>query len=134
MLFVKRNLTKRKVKLEFSDNEGANYSISLEGSITKDKILKVAEVMELISGSEPSLHYDDTVFGRICKVIQDTFPLGSFTSNDILETYEDTHNSTVKISTVSTYLARLANKGLLKRQRDGDIWIYRRIKPELKQH
>lgn len=119
------------MKLEFSDGEGANYSISLEGSITKDKILKVAEVMELISGSEPSPHYDDTVFGRICKVIQDTFSLGFFTSNDILEAYEDTHSSTVKMSTVSTYLARLTNKGLLKRQRDGDVWIYRRMKPEL---
>ncbi len=126
-------LTKRKVKLEFTDDDGGNYTITLDGSISRDRIIKVVDMMELLSGEDDPtpLIGDSTIFGRIYNTIVKTFPLGSFTSGDALEAYEDTHNSTVKLSTVSTYLQRLSDKGLLKRERNGDTWIYRRARPQV---
>lgn len=117
----------RKVRFEFTDDDGGNYSVTLEGTINKEKLLKLTDMMELMSGEESLGYPNDTAYGKICETIENTFPLGLFTSNDILEAYEDTYNTPVKISTVSTYLSRLTNKGLLRRQRNGDSWVYRRI-------
>ncbi|MDE1853969.1 MAG: BlaI/MecI/CopY family transcriptional regulator [Thaumarchaeota archaeon] len=33
----------------------------------------------------------------------------------------------VKLSTISTYLARLADKQYIKRERFGNSWVYRRV-------
>ena len=128
-------LGKRRIRLQFTDDTGGNYSISLDGNVTKENVFKIVEVMELISGENISnikQLSEETAFGRVFNLIEKSFPLGSFNSNDILEAYEDSFNNTIKISTVSTYLSRLSEKGLLKRQRNGDSWVYRRVRLGIK--
>tara|TARA_B100001971_G_C18136716_1_gene508049 strand:+ start:391 stop:786 length:396 start_codon:yes stop_codon:yes gene_type:complete len=125
-------LTKRKIKIEFSDGEGANYTLSLDGSLSRDKILKIIDMVELIDGKEDkesiNIMSKGTSFGKIYDLIETKFPLGSFTSTDILEAYEDEFNIPIKLSTISTYLSRLEQKKLLVREWATSGWQYKRIR------
>ncbi len=125
-------MTKRKIKIEFSDGEGANYTLSLDGSLSRDKILKIIDMVELIDGKEDkesiNIMSKGTSFGKIYDLIETKFPLGSFTSTDILEAYEDEFNIPIKLSTISTYLSRLEQKKLLVREWATSGWQYKRIR------
>ena len=37
----------KKIRIELEDAEGGKYNLSLEGSMSRDKILKACELMEL---------------------------------------------------------------------------------------
>jgi len=126
-------LPNRRVRMEFTDQDGGRYSLTLDGSISKEKLLRVFDMMDLIAVEDPTATSspDDTAFGRVSNLVEKSFSLGSFSSSDALEAYEDTYNQPIKLSTVSTYLYRLAERGFLKRQRNGDTWSYRRARPAI---
>lgn len=123
---------KKRFKIEFDDGLGSKYTVSLDGNVSKEKILQLMEFINTIeAGSEKEvfeLPSKDTSFGKLYSLIEERFQLGFFTSSDIQEAYEDTYNEPIKISTISTYLARLAEKGILNRQRSGSTWAYRKVK------
>jgi hypothetical protein len=116
-----------KVKIEFTDNAGAKYSFNIEGN-SKENISKLLDFANSISTKETEGPENqepiDTNFGRVYTLIQDRFRLGSFTSTDILEAYREEFHATTSLSVVSTYLSRLARRGLLKRSRHGSGWMY----------
>lgn len=126
-------MTKRKLKIEFNDGEGGNYSLSLDGTMSRDKVLKIMDMVELLGGKEEenektSTLSKNTSFGKIYSLVEKKFPLGSFTSTDILESYEDEFNEPIKLSTISTYLSRLEQKKLLKREWAASGWLYKRTR------
>lgn len=125
-------MTKKKIKIEFSDDEGGNYTLSLDGSMSRDKVLKLMDMVELLGGNEEkektSLLSKDSSFGKLYDLIENKFPLGSFTSNDILEVYEDEFNMPIRLSTISTYLSRLEKKKLLSREWSASGWLYKKIR------
>ena len=59
--------------------------------------------------------------------------MGKFTSSQILEKYEDEYGEPIKLSIISTYLARFATKGKIVRERQGREWAYQIIKLAQKQ-
>ena len=117
------------------DSEGARYDIKLEGNVTREKVLKIFEMMDLMNieeGSEtPNL---DSIGAKIWNIIDKFFPVGKYTSSEILEKYEDEYNEPIKLSVISTYLARFASKGRIDRSRTGREWTYQTIKLSQKQH
>jgi len=125
-------MTKKKIKIEFSDGEGANYSLSLDGSLSRDKVLKILDMVELIDGKEDrekvNTLSNETSFGKLYNLVEKKFPLGSFTSTDILETYEDELNMSIRLSTISTYLSRLEQKKLLTREWTTSGWLYKKTR------
>ncbi|HKX82127.1 MAG TPA: hypothetical protein VJL54_07710 [Nitrososphaera sp.] len=123
---------KKKFRIELEDAEGSKYNLSLEGNISKDKILKIVEFMDLLNIESPANGHSGvpqpapaSVGDRIWGLVQDRFPYGSFTSSDILELYEDQFNEPIKLSIVSTYLSRYSERGRLSRVRQGKEWVYR---------
>jgi hypothetical protein len=54
-------------------------------------------------------------FEKVRLVTQKSFPLVWFSSKDIQSVYEQELKEPIGLSTVSTYLARMANRGLLLR-------------------
>ena len=70
----------------------------------------------------------NSIFGNIIELISNNFTLGSFTSSDILESYEDNYNDLLPLSTISTYLSRMSSKGILSRYKTGPTWNYKKIK------
>ena len=121
-----------KVKIEFTDTSGTKYSFNIEGN-SKENISKLLDFANSISTKEADNPENtepmDTNFGRVYTLIQDRFRLGSFTSTDILEAYREEFHATTSLSVVSTYLSRLAQRGLLRRSRHGSGWMYTLPKP-----
>ena len=70
----------------------------------------------------------DSVGSKIWHVVDKFFPMGKFTSTNILEKYEDEFNEPVKLSVISTYLSRFSSKGRIDRVRTGREWTYQTIK------
>ncbi len=123
-------MKRRKVKIELEDDEGSKYSIIVEGNLTRDKVMRVFEMMNLLEGSDSSDDYNEamsTLGDKILKVIEEHFLYGEFTSSDVLEAFEDAYNMPIKLSMISTYLARFVNKGVLTRSRHGKEWRYKRM-------
>jgi len=76
----------------------------------------------------------DSVGSKIWNIVDKFFPMGKFTSTNILEKYEDEYNEPVKLSVISTYLSRFSVKGRVNRTRTGREWTYQTIKISQKQH
>jgi predicted transcriptional regulator len=129
---------KKKIKIQLEDAEGGKYNLSLEGNLSKEKIMKVFELMDLINlgGGKSSNGHIDTdsqnknlvsVGSKIWGIIENKFPYNTFTSSDILEIYEDEYNEPIQLSIISTYLSRYSDRGKLARNRKGKEWIYKII-------
>ncbi len=115
----------RKMRVELFDSEGNRYTIAFEGQITRDKAVRLLDLVELLGGmpsegvgSGVSNALASNTFSRFEKVrlvIQKSLPLIWFTSKDVQSVYEQELKAPIGLSTVSTYLARMTSKGLLLR-------------------
>ena len=122
-------MAKKRIRIDMEDSDGARYDIKLEGNVTKDKILKIFEMMDLMNIEEEQEPTNmDSVGSKIWNIVDKFFPMGKFTSTNILEKYEDEYNEPVKLSVISTYLSRFSTKGRVDRARTGREWIYQTIK------
>ena len=116
------------------DSDGARYNIKLEGNVTRDKVLKIFEMMDLMNiEEEQEVTNIDSVNAKIWHIVDKFFPVGKFTSTNILEKYEDEYNEPVKLSVISTYLSRFSTKGRVNRTRTGREWTYQTNKIAQKQ-
>jgi hypothetical protein len=124
-------LGRRRIRVEFQDGDGARYTVSLDGRLSRDKVLRVMDLVDLLSPPDeaPSPAASDTTFGRLCHLIEKAFPLGAFSSTDLLEAFEDEYQLPIRLSTLATYLARLTERGFLRRERTPSGWLYRRRHP-----
>ena len=127
-------MAKKRIRIDMEDSNGARYDIKLEGNVTRDKILKIFEMMDLMNiEEEQEVTNMDSVGSKIWNIIDKFFPMGKFTSTNILEKYEDEYNEPVKLSVISTYLSRFSTKGRVNRIRNGREWTYQTIKMTQKQ-
>jgi hypothetical protein len=127
-------MAKKRIRIDMEDSDGARYDIKLEGNVTKDKILKIFEMMDLMNIEEEQEPTNmDSIGSKIWNIVDKFFPMGKFTSTNILEKYEDEYNEPVKLSIISTYLSRFATKGRVNRTRTGREWTYQTIKIAQKQ-
>jgi hypothetical protein len=115
----------RKIRVELFDNEGNRYTVAFEGQITRDKALRLLDIVELLGGM-PSENPTSAIanipavgnfsrFEKVRLVVQKSFPLVWFSSKDIQSLYEQDLKEPISLSTVSTYLSRMADRGLLLR-------------------
>ena len=107
--------------------------------------MKIVEFMDLInieSNGESNGNNENEIYSRsnrvipasvgdkIWSIVENKFPYGGFTSTDILELYEDQYNEPIKLSIISTYLSRYAERGRLIRTRQGKEWVYKMTKQQ----
>jgi hypothetical protein len=127
-------MAKKRIRIDMEDSDGARYDIKLEGNVTRDKVLKIFEMMDLMNiEEEQEITNMDSIGAKIWHIVDKFFPMGKFTSTNILEKYEDEYNEPVKLSIVSTYLSRFSTKGRVNRTRTGREWTYQTIKLSQKQ-
>ena len=128
-------MAKKRIRIDMEDSDGARYDIKLEGNVTRDKVLKIFEMMDLMNIEEEQETTNvDSVGSKIWHIVDKFFPMGKFTSTNILEKYEDEFNEPIKLSVISTYLSRFSSKGRVDRTRNGREWTYQTIKIGQKQH
>lgn len=131
--------TPPKVKIEFTDQRGAKYSFAVEGP-SKENMGKLLDFVQSISENENTdaglretqeqQPIPDTNFNKVYGLVLNKFRFGSFTSSDVLEAYEQHYQLRSTLSTMSTYLSRLAERGVLSRSRNGAGWIYKLVKQQ----
>jgi len=118
------------VKVEFQDDKGTKYTLAVEGRVSREKVLKIIELMELVEGEdtirEPEID-TSTSFGKLSAIIDQFYAAKEFSSADIARDFEEQQGEHIGLSTVSTYLSRLSERGILKRQKFGNSWVYRKI-------
>ena len=129
-------MTQKKIRINLEDSEGAKYKFDIEGNVTREKVLKLFEIMDIMNLEDdqktPEL---ETLGGKIWYIIENYFPAGKFTSSAVLEKYEDEYNEPdavyhqrkkqpIKLSIISTYLARFYSQNKTVRTRTGREWSY----------
>jgi hypothetical protein len=128
-------MNRKKIKISLEDEDGGKYDLALEGNISKNKIIKFIEVLDLLE-VKGSGTLDETkklnerqnltsVGSKIWNLIEQKFPHSTFTTSDILELYEDEYQEPIVLSVVSTYLSRYSEKNKLSRNKRGREWIYK---------
>ena len=136
----------RKIRVELFDSDGNRYTIAFEGQVTRDKALRLLDLVELLGGApgeSPNISAGNTLpnkvlsrFEKVQLVIQKNFPLIWFSSKDIQSIYEQELKEPVSLSTVSTYLSRMSVKGMLLRTGGPNNLKYKtapNISPAIKQ-
>ena len=121
---------RKRIKIELEDEEGTKYTLALEGVVSRDKVMKamdMLEVMDVPLDHAPKTPDQGTFFGKVQTLLETTFAAGDFSSTDVAQEFEDKYGQPVKLSTISTYLARLADRQYIKRERFGNSWVYRRV-------
>jgi hypothetical protein len=125
------------MRVELFDSEGNRYTIAFEGQITRDKALRLLDLVELLGGMPnegvtPGIvntltNASVSRFEKLQLVIQKSFPLVWFSSKDLLSVYEQELKEPISLSTVSTYLSRMTSKGLLLRTGSSNSLKYKAI-------
>ena len=109
----------RRVKIEVLAEDGNKLTVVFDGKLNRTKLLQVLDFVELLGGM-PEVEEEKTLanlskFDKLHNILKSKFPIGWFTSQEAMISYEDTFNEPINLSTVSTYLSRLASRGLLNR-------------------
>jgi len=103
------------IRIPSGDTESLKTTLALvtgkdvgSGGEGEKEIQKISSIQELISASK---------IERVASIIRNHYPEGDwFTSNEVCELYEIIFREGIKMSTVSTYLSRLADENLLNRK------------------
>jgi hypothetical protein len=114
----------RRMRVELFDTDGNRYSISFEGQVTRDKAVRLLDLVELLGGI-PSTESNQgassgfpprnelSKYDKVRFVVQKHFPVIWFSSREVQSVYEQELKEPVGLSTVATYLSRMAAKGLV---------------------
>ncbi len=122
-------MPRKRIRIDLEDNEGAKFNFSLEGNVTREKVLKIFELLDLMNIEEPQKAAQlDSVGGKIWNIVDKHYPVGKFTSSALLEKFEDEYNEPIKLSVISTHLSRFTSRGRIERARTGREWTYQTIK------
>jgi predicted transcriptional regulator len=124
--------SRKKIKIELEDDEGSKYNLSLEGNFSKEKILQVIELMDLVRSDTGAITNNPlqeknnalSVGSKIWNIVEESFYFNTFTSSDIVNFYKKKYNETIKLSIISTYLARYWEKGKLNRTKRLREYVY----------
>ena len=127
----------KKMRVELFDNEGNRYSVSIEGEVTRDKALRILDLVELLGGmpagtGKPGIPpaaatQELSKFDKVYTVVQKHFPLVWFSSREVQYMYEQEIREPISLSTVATYLARLSAKGSILKTGTANKLKYRTL-------
>ncbi len=121
----------KRVKFEIQDEDGTKYTLYLDGKLSREKLMKAVDMLEVMDVpidhgfSKPP--DEGTFYGKVMILLETSFSAGDFSSADVAREFEERYNQPVRLSTISTYLSRLAEKNYIKRERFGNSWVYRKV-------
>jgi len=123
----------RKMRVEVFDENGNRYTITFNGHVTRDKALRLLDVVELLGGM-PGLNpgvgdfpSELSKFDKVRLIVEKSFPVVWFSSKDVQSAYEQEFKKPISLSTISTYLSRMAQRGILANRSMSNHKRYRRM-------
>lgn len=115
----------KKIRVELLDDEGNRYAITFEGLVTRDKAMRLLELVELLGGVPASgapvaqqfeqFNDGSSKYNKVCVLASKHFPIVWFSSRELQLVYEQELKQPISLSTVATYLARMTTRHLLLR-------------------
>ena len=121
----------KKMRVDVFDGGGNRYTITFEGQVTRDKALRLLDIVELLGGMpgvNPSGGQAISELSKQDKVrllVEKNFPIVWFSSSDVQNLYEKELKEPINLSTVSTYLARMVDRGFLASSNESNKKRYR---------
>lgn len=122
----------KKMRVEIF-NDGDRYTITFEGQVTRDKALRLLDLVELLGGIptvNAELQKSVSEMPKIQKarlVAEKSYPVGWFSSKDLQSAYEKQFNEPIRLSTISTYLSRLSDRGFFLKRGSSNQLRYRLV-------
>jgi len=121
----------KKMRVEVFDESGNRYTISFEGQVSREKALRLLEIVELLGGM-PGVNPGESQplsempkLEKIRLIVEKHFPIIWFSSKDVQTIYEQELKEPVGLSTVCTYLSRMAERGMLMKSGPANSKRYR---------
>lgn len=122
----------KKIRVEVLDGDGSRYTITLKGRITRKKAIRILDLVELLGAVSDEVIQPEIELSRLSKfnqvksIIRKHFSVVWFSSKEIQSMYEKQLKRPIGLSTVSTYLSRMADRGFLMRKTgEGNLFYYR---------
>jgi len=121
------------MRVEVFDGGGNRYAITFEGQVTRDKALRLLDIVELLGGMPGANPSEGKTISELSKqdkirlLVERNLPIVWFSSRDVQNLYERELREPINLSTVSTYLSRMANRGMLLRSTVSNKRLYRII-------
>jgi len=123
-------LAGRKTRIETTLEDGSKISIVIPGS-DPEKIKKFLKLLELIENDNKYIYEREftssSLYDKIYDLIRNEFGRASFSFNDLYRAFFLKYNMHIKKSTLSTYLSRLVESGILERLGKRGSYKYRYI-------
>lgn len=123
-------MVRRRIRIEFWDHQGAKHTLSVDGHLTREKVARILDYVELMgtASPDPSLQRAPSVRRKVDRiwdlVVTQFREKAFFISSDVKAVYEQVYGEMITHSTVSTYLGRLRDRGLLDRAGSPGEWRY----------
>ena len=125
-----------KIKIEIED-KGMRSTHEFEGAINRDKIIDFLDAAGIFLEAPDDLQEDAlprsigsrTLRDKLEIFVREEFPNSWFSSNDLKDQYEIIVDD-IKLSTVSTYLSRMYQDGVLERRGNRNQRQYRLVTNE----
>jgi len=115
---------RRKTKLEVQEGD-RRIKVIFEGDFDPKALsLFLNNLNVLLTSSEQRRERLPTLFEEILRIVKERFSVGFFSSSDVHSVLREILPVEVKLSVVSTYLMRMADRGLLERKRGARSWLY----------
>jgi hypothetical protein len=142
-------MNRRRISIKFTDQKGILINFSLEGPLDLPTLLKYLTALGCFyNGGEindisdlenifddkggfieaSSLKSPDSMKNSLTdeiRLVIESLSGTWFTSKDVKRIYEERFNKQIQLSKVSTYLARLYDKGFLSRLKNGKSFKYK---------
>jgi hypothetical protein len=125
----------KKMRVELFDSEGNRYTIAFEGQVTREKAVRLLDLVELLGGvsndgragkPNDALELEKpSKFDKVRMAVRRNFPLVWFSSKELQSTYEQEFKEPLNLSTAATYLSRLADQGAIVRAGPSNSLRYR---------
>lgn len=111
----------KRIRVEVFDEEGNRYTLAFEGQVTREKAVRLLDVVELLGGmsaaSEVNRQNSDqmlvTKYDKTRTAVERFFPLVWFSSKELQNVFEQEFKEPMSLSTAATYLSRMCEKGVL---------------------
>jgi DNA-binding transcriptional ArsR family regulator len=128
----------RKMRVEVYDESGNRYTVSLEGRVTRKKALRILDMVELLGGmpggkSEIETPFEDSKIDKVRFIVEKHLPLIWFSAKDAQLIYEKEMNEQISLSTITTYLSRLSERGMLLKNKKANRVLFRLVSEGIKQ-
>ena len=127
------SVSRKKIRIELEDENGEKYNLTLQGTLSKEKIVNLIEFVQLFeknsttTGSEHR-EVDRNLASKLWNLITQNFRYHTFTSSDLARIYKDVYYDSIQLSIVSIYLSRFYLKKQLTRIKNGKQWVYAVVK------